>query len=389
MDASETQARSSTRRLWLRGLAAVIVLGGVGAASWYWLESRWYASTDNAYVDGNVVQITPQIAGTVVEISAENGDFVQQGQPLVRLDAADMEIAEQQAEAALASTVRRVRGLYDSVDSGRANVAAQKVQLQRARTDYERRKHLAETGAVSQEELQHARDALVSAETALSAAGSDLTRTRALVDDTVIASHPDVKAAIATLRQAYVNRARASLVAPVSGYVAMRSVQVGERVQPGTALMAVVPLEQLWVDANFKETQLRQVRIGQPVSLHSDFYGRDVSFQGRVESLGVGTGAAFSLLPAENATGNWIKIVQRLPVRIALEPEQLRNHPLRVGLSMTAEVDLHDDTGLSLNATPRQQAFLSTDVYSGRIVEADALAERIVHDNLPTQPGKG
>jgi membrane fusion protein (multidrug efflux system) len=254
--------------------------------------------------------------------------------------------------------------------------------LNRARADYARRQHLAETGAISEEELAHVREALTAAEAELAGSDQQLQTRRALVDDTVVTSHPDVQTAAASLRQAYLGKVRATLVAPVTGYVAMRSVQLGSRVQSGTALMAVVPLEQLWVDANFKETQLDDMRIGQPVALESDFYGSHVSYHGHVESLGVGTGSAFSLLPAQNATGNWIKIVQRLPVRVALDPQELREHPLRVGLSMSASADLHDVSGAVLSAQPRDKPRLSTDVYDHQLADADELVTKIIHANL-------
>ena len=279
--------------------------------------------------------------------------------------------------------MRQVRGLYSNVDSYKAQVASRKIDVQRAKADYQRRVTLASKGAISREELAHAQDTLNSAQSALTSAQQQLDTNQALVDDTVIASHPDVKSAAAQLRQAFLNNARSTLVAPVSGYVARRSVQVGSRIQPGTALMAVVPLHEVWIDANFKETQLREMRIGQPVTVEADLYGDDVTYQGHVESLGVGTGSAFSLLPAQNASGNWIKIVQRLPVRIRLDDEALEKHPLRIGLSTTVTVDLHDQSGAQLTTQMPKEARFSTAVYDAPLGEADALIERIIHDNGP------
>ncbi len=375
-----TTQRGRRRRL-LTLLTILVVAAGIAWAAWYWLHGRWFEHTEDAYVQGNVVQITPQTAGTVIGIGADDGDFVRQGQPLATLDPSDADVALAQAEAGLAASVRQVRGLYSNVDSGRAQVAAQKVALDRARADFRRRQGLAASGAISAEELAHARDALAAAETSLAATQEQLVTTRALVDDTVIASHPDVQAASARLRAAFLDRARVTVLAPVSGYVARRSVQVGQRVQPGAPLMAVIPLDQVWVDANFKETQLRHMRIGQEVELKSDLYGGEAVFKGRVLSLGAGTGSAFSLLPAQNASGNWIKIVQRLPVRIALDPQQLKTHPLRIGLSMQAQVDLHDRSGPVLAEQPPAQAPFATDVYAGQLDDADALIARIVHAN--------
>ncbi|PZP21986.1 HlyD family efflux transporter periplasmic adaptor subunit [Pseudomonas kuykendallii] len=374
---------SGKRRTLLIGLALLVILAVLGVYLYHLFYGRFHESTDDAYVNGNLVQITPQITGTVVSIGADDGDYVEQGQVLVRFDPSDSEVALQSAEANLAKTVRQVRGLYSNVDSYKAQVASRKTDVDRARSDFQRRQKLAQGGAISQEELSHARDTLTSAQSALTSAQQQLDTNVALVDETDIASHPDVKAAAAQMRQAYLDEARSSLVAPVSGYVAQRSVQVGARVQPGTPLMAVVPLEQIWIDANFKETQLRDMRIGQPVEVEADLYGSDVRYRGTVESLGVGTGTAFSLLPAQNASGNWIKIVQRLPVRIRLEQDNLKKHPLRIGLSTDVTVDLHDQDGELLAQKPLEQPRFSTDVYERQLAEADALIEQIIQRNAP------
>ncbi|WP_347259909.1 HlyD family efflux transporter periplasmic adaptor subunit [Rudaea sp.] len=369
------------RKLLLRLVLLIVVLGAISAGVWYYAVGRWHEGTDDAYVNGNVVQITPQVAGTVVKINADDGNLVHKGDVLVEIDGSDARIALQQAEAQLARSVRQVRGLYSNVESGQAVVAAQKVSLDRARADYARRQGLVATGAISAEELAHARDALAAAESQLASTQQQLSTTRALVDETVIARHPDVLAAAAALRVAYLNDARSKIYAPVDGYVAKRSVQVGQRLQPGAPLMAVVPLHQVWVDANFKETQLAHMRIGQPVTLKSDLYGSSVEFKGKVQSLGVGTGSAFSLLPAQNATGNWIKIVQRVPVRIELDPSVLDKNPLRIGLSMAAEVNLHDQSGPALaQQSPKEPAF-TTNVYQGQMQGAQADIDRIIHDN--------
>lgn len=381
-----SDAPKNRRRVLLRLLAAVVVLAALGVALWYVLSGRWHEETDDAYVQGNQVQITPLTAGTVVAIAADDGMRVRAGQPLVRLDPADAEVALQQAEANLARTVRQVRGLYRSVEGAQADLASRRVALQRARADFERRRGLAATGAISAEELAHARDSLAAAEAAVSASREQVERSRALVDDTGLATQPDVQAAAAQLRQAYLARVRDAVVAPVDGYVARRSVQVGQRVQPGTPLMAVVPLDQVWVEANFKETQLRHMRLGQEVELESDLYGSEVSYRGRIVSLGLGTGSAFSLLPAQNASGNWIKIVQRLPVRIQIDPKQLAEHPLRIGLSMKVRVDLHDRRGPVLPERPASGEVYATGVYARQLREADALIEKIIHRNLP-RPG--
>ena len=369
------------RRQWLLGLAFVLAVAGIGSTAYYYLHGRWFESTEDAYANGNVIQITPQTAGTVVDIHADNNGRVQAGQVLAELDPSDARVSLEQAEANLARTVRQVRGLYANVGGLRAEVASRRAMLERAQADFERRKGLAATGAIPAEELAHAREALTAGESALAAADQQLASSHAMVDDTALLTHPDVKATAAALRRAYLDYARSRLLAPADGYVAQRSVQIGQRVQPGVPLMAVVPLDQLWVDANFKETQLRHMRIGQPVTLHSDLYGNDVTYHGRIDGLGIGTGSAFSLLPAQNATGNWIKIVQRVPVRIALDPKELAEHPLKIGLSMHAEVDMHDRNAPVLAQAANDRPLFSTDVYARQLDEAERLIARIVEAN--------
>ena len=374
-------AGSSRRKVWLLGLLVLLLVAAGATWAWYSLVGRWEQSTDDAYVSGNVVEITPLVTGTVVSIGADDGDLVQAGQVLLQFDPSDSEVALQSAQAKLARTVRQVRGLYSNVDALKAQVQARQAELKKARENYNRRKVLADSGAIAAEELSHARDDLSSAQSALDNARQQLNTSTALVDDTVVSSHPEVMAAAADLRQAYLDHARTTLVAPVTGYVAKRTVQLGQRLQPGTATMAVIPLDQVWIDANFKETQLRDMRIGQPVDVIADLYGSDVKYSGTVDSLGAGTGSAFALLPAQNATGNWIKIVQRVPVRIHLDPRQLADHPLRIGLSTVVEVDLHDQSGPALAQQPRKQPSFSTPVFDAQLVEADAMITRLIHDN--------
>ena len=380
--AEQLKARRLSKRRWmLRGLAGVVVLVAILWVLYHFMIGRWYEATDDAYVNGNVVQITPQVPGTVVSIGADDNDFVREGQPLVKMDPSDADVALAQAEAALAQTVRKVRGLYSTVHTSKADVAAREAVVQQAQADFRRRQGLAASGAISAEELAHARDALTTAQSALAAAQAQLATTDAMVSDTQIATHPDVKAAAAKVRAAWLNDQRMTLQAPVTGYVAKRTVQVGQRVQPGTPLMAVVPLHQVWVDANFKETQLTDMRIGQPVTLTSDVYGGSVKYRGKVVGLGIGTGSAFSLLPAQNASGNWIKIVQRLPVRISIDPRDLDKYPLRIGLSMDVDVNLHDQNGPMLSQQPVRKPVFSTDVYAHSKAEADRLIAKIVHEN--------
>ncbi|QNK01322.1 efflux RND transporter periplasmic adaptor subunit [Dyella telluris] len=386
LDAPGASTPTSPRRRWLlRTLALTLMIGAISVVVWYLMFGRWSEGTDDAYVGGNVVQITSQVSGTVMLIGADDGDLVHKGDILVRLDKSELDVALDRAKADLASTVRRVRGLYTSASGAASEVALSNVALDRAKKDYERRRDLARSGAISSEELAHALDGLLSAQSAQTNAAQRYNTSQVLVDDTVVSSHPDVLASVARLRAAYLDDVRTDILAPVTGYVAKRSVQLGQRAQPGYALMAVVPLREVWVDANFKETQLLHMRIGQPVAVEADVYGGDVRYKAVIESLGVGTGSAFSLLPAQNATGNWIKIVQRIPVRLRFtEPAELDAHPLRIGMSTVVDVNLHDQSGPLLPPQSPKLPILATDVYAHQLADAQALIDRIVHANNPT-----
>ncbi|MFI4907156.1 MAG: HlyD family efflux transporter periplasmic adaptor subunit, partial [Steroidobacterales bacterium] len=382
-DTERTSAWKSPRVRWL-----VFILGGflVLGAAWgvYWdRDLRYSVYTDDAYVSGNVVQITPQISGTVVAIGADNTQFVKAGQPLVRLDPADAQVALQESQAQLARTVRQVRNLFSTSSALQANVQVRRTDLAKAQSDYARRARLERSGAISEEELQHAADAAKAAQAGLAAAQQQLAANRAWVDGTTLQSNPAVRDAAAAVHAAYLNYVRTVLPAPVSGFVARRDVQLGERVSTGTPLMAVVPLNEVWVDANFKESQLGTMRAGQPVTLISDLYGSGVVFHGRVIGFGAGTGSAFSLLPAQNATGNWIKIVQRVPVRVALDPRELAQHPLQIGLSMKAYVNVRDDSGQRLPQVAGNDRDYSTDVFQSVAARADDMVSQIIAANEP------
>ena len=393
-------ARGGRKRALLILTTVVVLLGGSYLAYDLIVASR-YESTENAYVQGNLVQITPQLGGTVTAILVDDTDHVKAGQPLVRLDPADAKVALQQAEAALAQAVRQVRTLYTNNGSLSAQVSLRQAEVSRiqsdvarASEDLQRRQALAGSGAVSREELQHAqtqlsgaRSALASAEAAVNAAREQLASSQALTDGTPVDQHPAVQAAAARVREAWLATQRLALPAPVEGYVARRSVQLGQRVAAGTPLMTIVPLDQVWVDANFKEVQLRKLRIGQPVTLSADLYGHQVVYHGKVAGLGVGTGAAFALLPAQNATGNWIKVVQRVPVRIALDAKELAAHPLRVGLSMHAEVDVRQQDGKLLDeAAP--SAGSQTLALAIDDAAAEALVRKVIAANLGAAPSR-
>ena len=377
------------RRKLLAAVVGVLLAAGAVYGSYWAILARYTETTDNAYVGGNVVQITPQVTGTVVAISVDDTDYVPAGQPLIQLDRADAEIAMQRAQAQLAQTIREVRGLYADTARLQAAVAVRKVELAKARDDLARREKLGNSGAVSNEAIQHARDAVRTGQASLQVAQQQLAANRALTEAASVETHPEVQRAAAALREASLAYQRTTLLAPVSGYVAKRSVQLGQRVSPGVALMAIVPLDQVWVDANFKERQLANIRLGQPVSLHADVYGDKVEFHGTVSGLGAGTGSAFSLLPAQNATGNWIKVVQRLPVRIALVKQELAAHPLRVGLSMDVDVDTHDRSDTRPVPGAHREPVYQTRVFDRQQQAADALVARIIAANLTVKDPSG
>jgi membrane fusion protein (multidrug efflux system) len=386
MDASVGNARAPVtlqqrRRTWLALLGLALVLAAALIAGWWLLYARFYQSTDDAYVAGDLVNVMSQVNGTVVAIGADETDPVQAGQELVRLDDTDARIALQDAEQQLARTVRQTRTVFANRDQLLAVVGERRADLARAQADFNRRKDLIASGAVSAEELGHARDALSAARDALNAAQKNLAASLALVGRTGVADNPDVQAAATGVERAWLTLLRTRVRAPVSGYVAKRSVQLGQRIPPGAPLMAVVPLERLRVDANFKEVQLRRMRIGQAAKVIADLYGGHVEYHGTVSGLGLGTGAAFALLPAQNATGNWIKVVQRVPVRIALDPGELRRHPLRIGLSTNVTVDVHDDAGAQLAQTPPREPVLATDAFDIDRAAVTARIAQIIREN--------
>ena len=377
----DDRKQKSKRNRWLLIAAAALAVIGIAYGAYWALVLRYSESTDDAYVSGNVVQITPQISGTVVSVGADDTQYVKAGQMLVQLDRADAKVALDQAEAQLARTVRDVRGLFSTSSQLQATVAMRQSDLDRANDDFTRRERLSSSGAISREELQHAREAVDSARSAVRAAEEQLAANRARVDRTTIEDHPDVRNAAAHWRDAYLAYVRTTLPAPVSGFVAKRAVQLGQRVSPGSPLMAIVPLDQVWVDANFKEAQLASMRLGQPVTLTADIYGSRVKYHGTVAGFGAGTGSAFAVLPAQNATGNWIKIVQRVPVRIAIDPQDLAAHPLQIGLSMQVSVDTHDRGGERLPQLAQASPAQSTDVYRLQDEIADERVKAIIAAN--------
>ena len=393
--AAVAPAGNPARKKALTAVSALVVLSGIAYAAYWALVLNHFETTDNAYVQGNVVQLTPQVGGTVVAINADDTDHVKAGQILVKLDPADAQVALEQAEAQLAQTVREVRTLYANNGTLQAQIALREADLARAQSevakaqdDVNRRSPLLASGAVGKEEFNHvnaqltaSRSSVAAAQSAVLAAREQLASNQVLTEGVAVDQHPNVARAAARVREAFLALKRADLQSPVDGFVAKRSVQLGQRVQAGTPLLSVIALSQVWVEANFKESQLQSLRIGQPVELVADVYGKSAVFHGTVEGLGAGTGAAFALLPAQNATGNWIKVVQRVPVRITLDAKEVAGHPLRVGLSMLAKVDISKTDGRMLADGTRASTLTQTAVFDANNTAADAEVRRIIVAN--------
>ena len=374
---------AAVRRKRLIALGAGVTVIALGWGSYSWLSGGNSRSTDDAYVNGHVVSVTPQVAGTVIRVGADNSDRVAAGTPLVEIDPSDARVALAAAEADLARAVRNVRGLFATDARFDAEIGVAQASLDKARSDYRQRQAIAGTGAVTGEDVRHARDAVRSAEAMLAAARKARAQALAQTSGATLASHPDVRAAAERVRAAALALARARVVAPVSGMIAQRSVQLGRRVAPGDRLMAVVPLDGLWTDANFKEVQLDGICPGQPATVTADIYGARVTYHGRVADIEAGSGAAFALLPAQNATGNWIKVVQRVPVRIRLDPAELARNPLRIGLSAKVTVDTSRCDRKARPAAPQAE---SVALYDAQTRAADATVARIIAANIGRQP---
>jgi len=358
---SDTHSNSKAfwRKRLLTGLVLCSLVAAIAAGARWYLENAHSVSTDDAYVDAPLAEITPQIDGTIQRVVVSDTQHVRRGDLLVQLDPADAGLAVQQARAAHEQAMRRVEQYLANVNAAEANVAGKQSNLKRAETALHRRKSVLESGAVSAEEISNANNALDAAKSELSIAQQQLAAQRTLIQGGDIAHNPEVLSAKAALDKALLDLGRTEIRAPVDGVVAGRHAQLGQRVKVGSSLMNIVPLMDAHVDANFKEVQLQHIQPGQKAEVISDLYGAKVVFHGRVEGLGGGTGSAFAVIPAQNATGNWIKVVQRLPVRIALDRDELARHPLRVGISMTAKVYLTDPPSrqaLPRTAVPRPQA---------------------------------
>lgn len=371
------------RKTWLLILTALFILVGVAWLVYWFLVLRHHQETDDAYVTGNQVQIMAQVSGSVTQVNFDGTDLVKAGDVLVILDKTDAEQAYERAKTALASSVRQIHQQIINSKQYQANITLRQTQLNQATNDYKRRQILGSVDAIGREELQHAKDAVESARASLEVAVQQYNANQAMVLNTPLEKQPSVLQAAAQVRDAWLALERTQIRSPITGYVSRRSVQVGAQITPSTPLMAVVPADQIWIDANFKETQLADMRIGQSATVVSDMYGDDVVYQGKVAGLDMGTGSAFSLLPAQNATGNWIKVVQRLPVRIELDPKQVAEHPLRIGLSTLVTVDTAGKKGAVLAEQARTKP-----AYTSNVLTLDlAPVNQVIADIIRTNAG--
>jgi membrane fusion protein (multidrug efflux system) len=382
----EEKRKQKRKRFIVMGIiAGVIVLAALIWLLLYLFVFSKRQTTDDAYVRGDMVTISSRVPGTVVEIAVDETERVRAGQVLIRLDPADAAVTLMNAEGQLAQAVRNAQQSLQQAAEADAAVVQRRAQYETERDDYQRRFPLVGAHAVSKEEAYNAGRQMRAAYAALQQAQRQAAAAHAQVDGTDVRTFPAVVQARAQFRNAWINNNRNAIVSPIDGIASRRQVQVGQRVQPGQDLLTIVPLADLWIDANFKETQLQDLRVGQPVKITTDIYSH-VTYHGKVVGFNAGTGSAFSLLPAENATGNWIKVVQRLPVRISLDPREIEKNPLMIGLSTYVNVDTHDHGGTMLQTQIRNKPLMSTDVYEREVKEADEKAQAIVLANTVTEP---
>lgn len=348
----------------------------------WWEIFRNHESTDDAYVNGNIVFVTSRQEGSVIAFYADDTDFVEQGQLLVELDPTDYLLNFEQSKIALQLAAREVGALYEEMKEKASEVLLREALHGRSLTDYKNRNALVGSQAISKEDYTHSKADLDAAQASLDLATHQLASVKARLGTGSLVQHPRIEQAKTNVREAYLAVKRCSIFAPVSGFVAKRSVQAGHSIKPSTPLLAVIPLDNIWVDANFKETQLANIRIGQPVEVIVDMYGRDIVYEGKVGGIQGGSGSVFSLLPPQNATGNWIKIVQRVPVRIYLNPDQIKKFPLLLGLSVYAKVNISYGDGLFLAQQAVVKPLMETDVFDIPLGHLNELLEQIVEENL-------
>ncbi len=369
------------RKKILVGLTGGLLIIGLILLILWLFVFRFHKKTEDAYVNGNQVVITPQISGYITNVTVDETQMVEEGHVLVQLDTIDKTIALDKAKNELADTVRNVAQMFENVSRLKADVESRKAEVAKTGQDYENRKKMVSSGAISVEDFQHSEAFFIEAFANLLSAQHQLRGAEVLVEGTTVETHPLVEKAKAATKEAYVNLQRCTIRSPVRGIITNKQAQVGEAISPNSSLMIVVPMDQIWVDANYKESQLGKMRIGQPVKMTSDIYGSGFVYHGEVIGIGAATGSVLSVLPPQNATGNWIKIVQRLPVRVHLKPDELKDHPLRLGLSMNVNVDVHDTSGeLIPVTTPVQQLYVTT-IFEDQEKGADELINQIIADN--------
>jgi membrane fusion protein (multidrug efflux system) len=383
METENSPPLHSKRNLILGSMTAFFLLVALGVFLYWLLWGRFHEYTNDAYVSGNLVYVTPQVSGIVTSIYIDDTELVDEGHLLIELDKTDFQIALDLSKADLADQIRSVAQLFLQVKQAVATVQVAKTQLAQNAEDFERRKALVDSGSVSIETFQHSEHALAASFFSLAASEASYFSLFAQIDKTTIEHHPRVRKAEQHLKDAFVQMSRSTLRAPVKGLIAERTVQVGQRVQAGEPLFSIIPLDQMWVDANFKEVQIGKMQIGQHVSIYSDVYGGSVEYHGRIGGIGGGTGSVFSVLPPQNATGNWIKIVQRVPVRIFLDPKEIIAHPLRLGLSMETTVDIHDIHESSIPSLIPTRPLYKTDIFINEEEGVAKLIEEIFKANLP------
>ena len=373
--------KSQQRKKGLSIFILLLLLIAIGSAAYWFFFIKGFEETEDAYVSGNQVMVSAQVAGNIAKINVDNMDPVQAGDVLLELDDTNAKLSFEQAKSNLANAVRQVSQLNYTVKQLKSAVRANEITLAQAQGNLNRRVQLVKDGAIDKESFQHAKEAVELAKANLTTSQNQLEANQALLLDGPLSEQPQIQSAVSNLKQAWLNLERTKIRSPIKGYVARRNAQVGQAVSVGGALMAVVTTDQMWLDANFKETQLTHMRIGQPVEIHFDLYGKDKTFNGKVVGIEMGTGSAFSLLPTQNATGNWIKVVQRVPVRIQLDPQQLAENPLRIGLSATVKVDVSDSQGETLRDQSPTTTLYSTNVLQYDESAVNNLIESIIRDN--------
>lgn len=378
----DERAKKTKRNRILLGLTLFFLLLGLVVFFYWYYVLRSEVTTNDAYVAGNIINVMSAQAGNAIAVYADDTDYVKQGQLLVQLDPTNYEINYERLKTALALAARQIKQLIEQTQQARAELVVRKANLARAREDFERRQSISDLKAVSKEEINHARLTMEASEASVSLAQHQLNSTLASLGNPPFDQHPTIQQAAVALREAYIALQRCQILAPATGFIAKRSVQVGEWITPNRLLMSIIPTNQIWIDANFKETEVRDIRIGQPAIVEVDLYGSDVVYHGKVEGIEAGTGSAFSLIPPQNATGNWIKIVQRLPVRISLNPEELQANPLRIGLSTYVTVDITNKNGQVLNKTTLLKPKFTTSIYNIPIQPVEDLIQEIIQNNF-------